>query len=433
MPTAIRDIVKSVLEELKKQKILPTPEEYRRIFCQKAKDFGFSMGECDRLSVLANKLSLSEKEELENNKIDNIDSLFDFIVQKLREKEESILLTQRPVLSDVTLEKLASLMIASLVPTFYEDDDFESNIETITTKLIENPSILDDEDTQKNISNLIEQRKNKDRSIITEKTQKLNQLIHNMNSFIENTIEKSGDSNKNLSKILDELNGITYEDITSDLFETLKNKMIDINTSMRDEMTELSQKLIKEKQEVTVLREKINALESNLQVAQKESSTDFLTGLMTRRKFDIELKKIENEYKISGTTFSIIYIDIDHFKSINDTYGHNAGDVVLSTFGKILTSKVSTNGFVARYGGEEFVIVLKEQGIEEALKLCDSIKELIVKSKFIYDNIKLKVTFSAGIIQREDYDNLESAIKQADKYLYTAKNSGRNIILYKNK
>lgn len=432
MPTAIRDIVKSVLEELKKQKILPTPEEYRRIFCQKAKDFGFSMGECDRLSVLANKLSISEKEELEKNKVDNIDSLFDFIVKKLREKEENILLTQRPVLSEVTLEKLASLMIASLVPTFY-DDDFESNIETITTQLIENPSILDDEETQKNIENLIEQRKNKDRSAITEKTQKLNQLIQNMNSFIENTIEKSGDSNKNLSKILDELNGISYEDITSSSFETLKNKMIDINTSMRDEMTELSQKLIKEKQEVTVLREKINALESNLQVAQKESSTDFLTGLMTRRKFDIELQKIEHEYKTSGKTFSIIYIDIDHFKSINDTYGHNAGDVVLSTFGKILTTKVSTDGIVARYGGEEFVIVLKEQGIDESLKLCDNIKELIVKSKFIYDNIKLKVTFSAGIIQREDFDNLESAIKQADKYLYTAKNSGRNIILYKNK
>jgi diguanylate cyclase (GGDEF)-like protein len=154
---------------------------------------------------------------------------------------------------------------------------------------------------------------------------------------------------------------------------------------------------------------------------------------MTRRKFDIELKKIEENFQQTGESYSIVFIDIDHFKSINDTYGHNAGDVVLSTFGKILQTKVGTKGIVARYGGEEFVIVLKNEGLDTSLELCDKIKELIVKSKFIYDEIKLKVTFSAGIIQREDFEDLDGAMKQADKYLYTAKNSGRNIVLYKKK
>jgi diguanylate cyclase (GGDEF)-like protein len=432
MPTSIRDIVKSVLEELKKNKILPTPEEYRKVFCEKAKDFGFNVKECDRLSVLANKLSQSEKEEIEKSDIDNIDSLFDYIVGKLREKEEKILLTQRPVLSDVTLEKLASLMIASIVPSFY-DDELEHNIDSITSKIMSDPNTLDDAKTQENLQNLIEQRKYKDRKVISEKTQKLNQLIQNMSSFIESTIEKSGDSDKSLSKILDELNNIYYDDITADSFEALKTKMIDINTSMRQEMSDLSAKLIKERNEVTVLKEKINALEANLRVAQKESSTDFLTGVMTRRKFDIELKKIEENFQQTGESYSIVFIDIDHFKSINDTYGHNAGDVVLSTFGKILQTKVGTKGIVARYGGEEFVIVLKNEGLDTSLELCDKIKELIVKSKFIYDEIKLKVTFSAGIIQREDFEDLDGAMKQADKYLYTAKNSGRNIVLYKKK
>lgn len=173
-------------------------------------------------------------------------------------------------------------------------------------------------------------------------------------------------------------------------------------------------------------------MEANLRVAQKESSTDFLTGVMTRRKFDSELKLIEQEYQNESHVYSVVFIDIDHFKSINDTYGHNAGDVVLSTFGKILSSKVGNNGIVARYGGEEFVIVLKDKYLKDALVLCDSIKELIVKTKFIYDEIKLKVTFSAGIIQRDDFDTIDDAMKQADIYLYTAKNSGRNIILHKN-
>lgn len=429
MPIAIRELVKSVLEELKKNKILPTPEEYRRVFCQKAKDFGFNVKECDRLASLANKLSQSDKEELQKQKIDNVDSLFDFIVTKLREKEEKILLTQRPVLSEVTLEKLASLMIASIVPSFY-DDEFENNIEDLTTRLLDDPSLLDDETTQNNIQTLIEERKDKDRKAISEKTQKLNVLIHNMSTFIENTIEKSGDSDKSLSIILEELNNIQYEDMTPKSFDALKAKMVDINTSMRQEMSDLSTKLNKEKNEVAVLKEKINALEANLRVAQKESSTDFLTGVMTRRKFDTELKKIEKDFQDKQETFSVIFIDIDHFKSINDTYGHNAGDVVLSTFGKILSNKVGNSGIVARYGGEEFVIVLRNEGLEASLSLCQGIKELITKSKFIYDEIKLKVTFSAGIIQREDFETLEDALKQADKFLYTAKNSGRNIILY---
>ncbi|QOG12634.1 GGDEF domain-containing protein [Arcobacter sp. FWKO B] len=429
MPTAIRDIVKSVLEELKRQKIVPTPEEYRRVFCQKAKDYGFNVKDCDRLAVLANKLSQSDREELEGRDIDNVDSLFDFIVSKLREKEEKLLLTQRPVLSEVTLEKLASLMVASLMPSYF-DEDFEQDLDSITSKIIKDPNLLDDGDTRDNISELIEQRKYRDRKAISEKAQKLNNLIQSMSTFIENAVEKSGDSNKNLSIILDELNSISYEDMNPEFFDTLKNKMVTINTSMQSEMTDLSKKLLKEKKEVSILREKINALEENLRAAQTESSTDFLTGLLTRRKLDSELKLIEEKYQEDKHSYTLIFIDIDHFKSINDTYGHNAGDVVLSTFGKILSSKVADDGIVARYGGEEFVIVLNNKDLKESLALCDKIKDLITKSKFIYDEIKLKVTFSAGIVERKDFDTLEDSLKQADKFLYTAKVKGRNQILY---
>ncbi|NLO17412.1 MAG: diguanylate cyclase, partial [Arcobacter butzleri] len=269
--------------------------------------------------------------------------------------------------------------------------------------------------------------------IVFEKTDKLNQLIQNMGLFLENTIEKSGDSNKNLSVLLQELEDLRYDEVSSSEFEKLKSKLIQINISMKDEIGDLSQKLLKEKNEALILKEKINSLERNLKIAQKESSTDFLTGLLTRRKFDLKLKEIEEEYQRTNNSYSIVFIDIDHFKSINDTYGHNAGDVVLSTFGKILKSKVSNDGIVARYGGEEFVIILKNRNLENSLELCDKIKDLIAKSKFIYDEIKIQVTFSAGIIERRDYQSLEEALKQADKYLYTAKNSGRDKVLYKEK
>ncbi|MCK9161551.1 MAG: diguanylate cyclase [Arcobacteraceae bacterium] len=433
MPTSIRELVKSVLEELKQNRILPTPDEYRRVFCQKAKDYGFNINECDRLSKYASKLSQTQIKELEKEDIEDVDALFDFIVKKLQEKEEKLLLSTNPILSQLTLNKIASLMIASLVPSFCEAIEHESSIKYLTNKITQDPTLLENQEIQENLENLIEDRKNSDRKIVFEKTDKLNQLIQNMGLFLENTIEKSGDSNKNLSVLLQELEDLRYDEVSSSEFEKLKSKLIQINISMKDEIGDLSQKLLKEKNEALILKEKINSLERNLKIAQKESSTDFLTGLLTRRKFDLKLKEIEEEYQRTNNSYSIVFIDIDHFKSINDTYGHNAGDVVLSTFGKILKSKVSNDGIVARYGGEEFVIILKNRNLENSLELCDKIKDLIAKSKFIYDEIKIQVTFSAGIIERRDYQSLEEALKQADKYLYTAKNSGRDKVLYKEK
>lgn len=429
MPLILRDIVKSVLEELKSKGILPTPENYRKLFCQKAKEHGFDIKECNRLSALASKLSSEEQSQLESMNIVDIDELFDFIVQKLREKEKEILPSSnfRPVFSETTVEKIASLMMASLAPSCIEHD-FSNSIDNLTQRITSEPALLEHQSIQNDIEYFIEKRKIIDKRAISDKTDKLSMLINKMDGFIDTTVSKSGISVKSLEVISSELKSIEFEDIDHNTFDDLRDKMIDITNSIQDEANTLSMQLVKEQGEVAILKEKINALEEHLKDAQEVSSTDFLTGTMTRREYEKQINSIDKVYQNYGSNFVLIFIDLDHFKSINDTYGHNAGDVVLSTFGKLLLKKVNNLDIIARYGGEEFVIVLQNSKKEKAKDLISKISDIIRSYKFVYEDIKIKLTFSAGISSRNDFNSLDDCVKNADNLLYRAKNNGRDRI-----
>ena len=427
MPTAMREIVKKVLAEISRQGIQPTPKVYREIFCSKAKEYGFNVSECDRLSGLATKLSDDERDEIKNRDINDIDSLFDYIVSKLREKEQDMLSSQRSILSEITLEKLASLMIASLVPS-YLNSEFNKTINTLTTKITQHPELLKRKEVQIDIEHFIKIRKDIDKRIISDKTAKLALLINNMDEFVNSAVSKSGNSAKTLTQISNELKTIEFEDMDHDLFNVLKNKMIKINSSIYNEVSTLSNQLKDEQREVAILKKKINTLEESLKDTKKEVAIDFLTGLLTRREFDKELDKFNSEYEHSNKDFTILFLDIDHFKSINDTYGHDAGDSVLKIFAKILQNKVRAGDIVARYGGEEFVILIPNHNKKRITDITDNIQKTMKMNKFIYESVKIKVTFSAGVTIRSLYKSSSEMVKEADKLLYKAKSLGRDRI-----
>jgi len=160
---------------------------------------------------------------------------------------------------------------------------------------------------------------------------------------------------------------------------------------------------------------------------QEMAYIDPLTGTMNRRKFD-ELSQIElersNRYK---SELSFLMLDIDHFKKINDTYGHDAGDEVLKHFSSICLSMARNLDIVARIGGEEFVVMLRETDSDGALIFAERFREKISNSVVNHDGKSIKYTLSIGISSRQDNDKDAKAILQrADKALYGAKNSGRN-------
>ena len=165
------------------------------------------------------------------------------------------------------------------------------------------------------------------------------------------------------------------------------------------------------------------------------SITDDLTGLYNRRKMDEVLENEFNKAKRYGNGLSIMILDIDHFKRINDFYGHKVGDVVLSRIGGILMRNIRNIDIATRYGGEEFVIILPQTDFDSALFAAKKLKNIIKNQRFT--QIKGEVTISIGIATMPDerINTVDDILKIADDFLYEAKNSGRNRIIgeYKGK
>lgn len=153
---------------------------------------------------------------------------------------------------------------------------------------------------------------------------------------------------------------------------------------------------------------------------------DYLTGLDNRRRF-MELAQVVE--RTSSNIYSIILFDIDKFKNINDTLGHNEGDKVIQEVAQVLKHYESSNVFVSRHGGEEFIIMLNDVPESEAFTIAESIRIQISK----ISNLKCRFTISAGVYEAcSDSGTLDEAIAYADKALYEAKESGRNkVMIYK--
>jgi diguanylate cyclase (GGDEF)-like protein len=186
---------------------------------------------------------------------------------------------------------------------------------------------------------------------------------------------------------------------------------------------------------VTDIKSYINVLEpiiqgkTQLKDLNTEVFTDKLTGAKNRTYLDQE---IDNLIKISdtkGDPFSLIMIDLDFFKKINDTYGHPAGDCILVEFSKIVLGCIRNNDMLARYGGEEFIILLPNSNLAYATSIAERIRSTVASSRMpMFEGTNLpNITCSLGISSYPGYaDNKTNLITTADRALYTAKKNGRN-------
>ncbi len=146
----------------------------------------------------------------------------------------------------------------------------------------------------------------------------------------------------------------------------------------------------------------------------------------TKRFLLDEIARFEALYERHQTEYSIVFLDIDFFKKINDTHGHDAGDKVLASFGAIIKKYARKEDIVSRYGGEEFIVILPETDVAGGVMFANKIREAVENSKFLYKETIIKVTVSAGVSQRSKCYMSDEAIKMADEELYKAKRNGRN-------
>ncbi len=173
---------------------------------------------------------------------------------------------------------------------------------------------------------------------------------------------------------------------------------------------------------------KIEELESANQRLQEISKTDELTGLPNRRDIKEKIALEISRAKRFHSNFSLLLLDIDYFKKINDTFGHLAGDYVLKEFANIAQKLLRKYDHAARFGGEEFLIVLPETNEESAKIVAERFRSFIEAYPFDYNGNKLRITVSIGIVLFDQNTGLEGSLLLADKALYRSKENGRNQI-----
>ena len=189
------------------------------------------------------------------------------------------------------------------------------------------------------------------------------------------------------------------------------------------DISELKQREADLLREISV-REK---LETEIRIL---ANTDELTGISNRRHF-IEIAEDEHQqFQDSGTALSVLMIDIDHFKDINDSFGHALGDTVISTVASLISDlMVDEESFLGRLGGEEFAVLLRETEHEEATIMAERIRSAVENFPFVFDGKQMVTTVSIGVASTSDKTlSLAALMKSADDALYTSKHNGRNCV-----
>jgi diguanylate cyclase len=222
--------------------------------------------------------------------------------------------------------------------------------------------------------------------------------------------DKAANNLQKLDKILaDSKNNTSMDNIVSYLFNTINNT--------KDQHEALSQKL-------TTTQQEINQLKDKLAASRQEALVDSLTGLLNRRGCDEKLQNLDH-----ADTHSSLAIDIDHFKKINDTFGHFIGDKVIQRIAKTIQSHISEQDIAVRFGGEEFVVIMANTPMAEAKRIAEKIRVSISKMKLKQRETNTylpPISVSIGIAQNDNISEWTALFEQADSALYQAKNSGRN-------
>lgn len=224
-----------------------------------------------------------------------------------------------------------------------------------------------------------------------------------------------GDHNKIVKTITNNLKEVESADAEAQKSElaTALRQLVTANEDLQNRL---------EKAESQI---KTQALE--IEAHESEAHTDSLTQLANRRAFDTELSRRFAEWQRKATTFSLMILDVDHFKVFNDTHGHQAGDEVLRKVAASLTETCREMDIPCRYGGEEFAIILPATPSRDATGLVERLRKGIESMTVEFEGKSLNVTASFGLAQITAEDNEQSLLKRADEALYAAKDAGRNL------
>ncbi len=249
------------------------------------------------------------------------------------------------------------------------------------------------------------------------------QNAQNVLTEIMQVIEKFTGETANYSQEIDTHVTELSEKITDPALKALAKEIVSRAVAIRDSSSALGSKLEESKREVIHLK-------TTLEKVTSEANRDFLTNVGNRKSLELKLEELTQWAKEKHADLCLLMIDIDHFKSFNDKYGHLVGDEVLRKVGTALVESVKGKDFVARYGGEEFAVLLPSTPLMGALAVAEILRKNIADTDLVRKDTGASiglVTVSIGVARyRADADSIAMFISRADDALYRSKIGGRN-------
>ena len=183
------------------------------------------------------------------------------------------------------------------------------------------------------------------------------------------------------------------------------------------------------RQQVALAEQRIERLKSELELVTRLVREDQLTRALNRRGLEDALKREVARATRSDTPLCVAMIDIDNFKHLNDTHGHQAGDKVLVHLVEIIQDTLRTNDLIGRYGGEEFLVLLPGSPLEAACEVMQRLQTQMAQKPIVWENLELRVTFSVGVAALRPAEIEPAFIGRADKAMYEAKRKGKNCVV----
>jgi len=260
-------------------------------------------------------------------------------------------------------------------------------------------------------------------NVSIESFEKINDQIQKVISratlSIDNTYHKAEETNDSFQKKTAILESLSETPLINNILQEIiqeTKSLVETSQTMQAKLNEAHQEM--------------DALRMELQQVRQVAATDGLTGLLNRRAFDQTLAEIIEQPQ-PDTCLTIL--DIDHFKRVNDTYGHTIGDNVIKFVASIMKKHADDHHFVARYGGEEMAIIMPKTSKARALEISENIRNTMESSRLKRKDTSQPlgvITLSIGIANLQSGDDMESIISRADKALYQAKETGRNKVIH---
>ncbi len=250
--------------------------------------------------------------------------------------------------------------------------------------------------------------------------QSLEGMMIELSQSLKDTKSDTGDYKSKMDKCIDDLSKVEREGWSVEEVLGLVRNMVKEAQLIRQSTISFNGALASAEQE-------IERLKNQLEETKQEALYDALTGLCNRRYFDSELSS-----KAELETLSLMVIDIDHFKKINDNYGHQMGDMVLKAVARKLQNCCRDHAQIFRYGGEEFAVLLPHNDFKQARHLAEVMRRTVEKVS-VKDRrsgqVLGDITVSIGVAQKQPKEALDQLLERADKSLYQAKNLGRNRVM----